>query len=1072
MKKSKIFILLLLVSGVIYAQNEIPIAIPDTAETISESTIPISVLLNDYDLEEDKIEIRSVRSPMHGEVDYNDSVVFYTADLYIGLDSMEYRIREVEDNSQVSEYAWIYITINENPDIPVANNDEVEVQQLVPTELSLLNNDSDPNGDELIIYDVERIVGNHTYGISEDSTQVIMTTKYPLQNIASFKYRIKEKNTNDQFYSEWATVDVTINPNQEIPIAINDEVNTTGGVSIEIPVLDNDIGPGGYELEIESYNNPNYGTVEQVGQKLIYTPDFSVTGGDSFGYKIRLAEKPYLYDHGSVIISIENNPNRPVAIDDQVNGIICGDSVLIDVMANDYDPNGDEIVLKEVWGGFMDFLVEGKIVDDKIMYKHSHFPINIKSDTLFYTVMEKYAPESYSEPAKIIVNMQYKENFPVARADSVSTIAGLPVSIDIIENDDLYGYDVTLVNLWIENDLGQFNTFSPPMVEFSPFMSGEGIREGRYLISDLVSFGAVSDLKVEVIGNNSYDSLDINNINAGIHSDGYLFSKYDEILGKVPANFESHFEYPKGTGHKTIFSNSLWIGGKDENDSLYLAAQRYKQVGYDYQFGPISDDYSGNDFFAKWSRLWKLNKQDITYHINNYNNPGYDPIPGIAIWPGNGDVSNGQADILAPFYDLDEDGKYEPLEGDYPLIRGDQSVFFIFNDDRIHTETSGGSLKVEIQGMAYGYYNPNDELLNNTVFVHYDIYNRSEKTYNDTYLGIWTDIDLGYARDDYVGSNVEYGSYFGYNGMSIDGSGETEAYGENPPAQSITVVAGPFMDADQQDNANGGCDFSINGLNFGDGVVDNERYGLTRFIFNTNSSGVQGDPQIAPEYYNNLNGLWKDNSHVIFGGNGHESSGGVGPACRFMFPDESDLCNWGTDGVMPNGGYNQDGKYWTEEAVGNLPDDRRGLGVTGPFTFNPGDIQELEVAFCVGQGDNGVTSSIEQLFTNLDQLFQRVKNGEIIVPNDQLDVDENQGQKRLLEIYPNPANNFIYVKVEDKVSQIIEYSIYNSMGSEVYKDSMDPDSFNKIDISRLKNGVYIIHLRLDGIVHQGKFVKM
>jgi hypothetical protein len=62
------------------------------------------------------------------------------------------------------------------------------------------------------------------------------------------------------------------------------------------------------------------------------------------------------------------------------------------------------------------------------------------------------------------------------------------------------------------------------------------------------------------------------------------------------------------------------------------------------------------------------------------------------------------------------------MDGDYPLIRGDQALFFIFNDDRnVHSETQGNKLKAEIHGMAYVFDLPGDTAFNNTIFMNYKI---------------------------------------------------------------------------------------------------------------------------------------------------------------------------------------------------------------------------------------------------------------------------------------------------------------------------------------------------------------
>jgi len=236
---------------------------------------------------------------------------------------------------------------------------------------------------------------------------------------------------------------------------------------------------------------------------------------------------------------------------------------------------------------------------------------------------------------------------------------------------------------------------------------------------------------------------------------------------------------------------------------------------------------------------------------------------------------------------------------------------------------------------------------------------------------------------------------------------------------------------------------------------------MTRFIYNNNSSGNTGDPYIAPEYYNYLKGLWKDGTPIF----------PEGPECLFMFPGNSDPCDWGTEANLPNYAYNHNGPYWTEESVGNEPGDRRGLGVTGPFTFKSGDIQEIELAYAIGQGD-GNTSSYDQLIENLNDLFNRMDDGEIIVPNESLSVAENDTQKSFIKVYPNPSRKSIYINIVSEATVDVEYSIYNSMGNILLNDLMKTNSQNKVDISKLKKGVYIIKLHYNNKAYQRKFIKL
>ncbi|MCF8236232.1 MAG: T9SS type A sorting domain-containing protein [Bacteroidales bacterium] len=566
----------------------------------------------------------------------------------------------------------------------------------------------------------------------------------------------------------------------------------------------------------------------------------------------------------------------------------------------------------------------------------------------------------------------------------------------------------------------------------------------------------------------AFDSLDVNNVIAGVHSSGVLFC---HLQGEnADYDYSSKFEYPAGSGKNTIFINNLWIGGLDSDDSLHLAGERYRQVGADFQPGPVSNTYD-SIFYLKWNRLWRINREEIEYHKLNWDKNGYEPIEAIVSWPGNGNMELGQADQLAPFLDFDNDDMYDPTKGDYPLIRGDQTIFFIYNDDMLHTETEGKSLGVELHCMVYGFDSPNNPELDNSVFVHYDIINRSDNVYSSSYIGIFTDLDIGYAWDDYVGCNVGLGSFFGYNGVEIDGNGEVEAYGENPPVQSITFLAGPFMNPNQEDDPVGGCDFSINGLNFGNGIMDDERYGLTRFVTFDNSGGVTGSPSVAPEYYNYMRGLWKDNSKVLYGGNGHITSGAVGPECRFMFPGDSDPCNWGTNGVPPNGGFNQDSLFWTEEAVNNLPGDRRGLGVTGPITFSPNEIQELELAYTVGENTGTVNAAIENLNEALDELFAMVEDGELIVPNSSLGLNENLSRETSLDLFPVPASNFLSIGLPDANEEIYIFEIHNILGNIMISGETKMDGISKLDISSIRPGIYTLVVFNEDSFWSKKFIK-
>jgi hypothetical protein len=46
--------------------------------------------------------------------------------------------------------------------------------------------------------------------------------------------------------------------------------------------------------------------------------------------------------------------------------------------------------------------------------------------------------------------------------------------------------------------------------------------------------------------------------------------------------------------------------------------------------------------------------------------------------------------------------------------------------------------------MAYAFNNSIDSALNNTIFINYRIYNRSQNNYDSLYIGSFTDFDIGF----------------------------------------------------------------------------------------------------------------------------------------------------------------------------------------------------------------------------------------------------------------------------------------------------------------------------------------
>ena len=426
------------------------------------------------------------------------------------------------------------------------------------------------------------------------------------------------------------------------------------------------------------------------------------------------------------------------------------------------------------------------------------------------------------------------------------------------------------------------------------------------------------------------------------------------------------------------------------------------------------------------------------------------------------------------------------------VLKGDQTIWWVFNDmGNAHTESHGQPIGLEIRAQAFA-FSTNDEI-NNMTFYTYEIINRSTYELRNTYFSQWVDPDLGYGYDDYVGCDVKRGLGYCYNGKDVDGPG-TGSYSGVPPAVGIDFFQGPYMDPDGLDNPKididkmrlyypnqlatywiddargydtirltddadlyytpvnawyfkqndsiGNC--AINGVNFGNGIKDDERFGMRRFVYYENSSNsINGEPEKATDYYNYLQGFWKNGSHMKFGGNAISTTAGASDIpCDFMFPGDSDPLHWGTNGVVPDAQYHPDD--WTEVTSGSnvTPGDRRFMQSAGPFTLKPGAVNYITVGIPFAQAPSGNRWSSVELLRQIDDVCQSLfENCFKVLDGPEaptLTIQEMKNELLLYITYENEnSNNYCERYDEEDASILKSYSDearrYKFEGYQIYQ---------------------------------------
>lgn len=423
--------------------------------------------------------------------------------------------------------------------------------------------------------------------------------------------------------------------------------------------------------------------------------------------------------------------------------------------------------------------------------------------------------------------------------------------------------------------------------------------------------------------------LDINNVRAKIMTGGDMW--WDRGTG------QARYEIPKGSNKNALYAGALWVGGFDTQGQLKVTAQTYRQTGNDYWPGPLSSDASNNTIdqatCSAWDFLWKVNKSDIL-RFNDLIKLGADGIRSdpsfdvIRQWPAAGNIEAQGANATnlyttmipgrkyAPFVDVDNDGNYDWQKGDYPDINGDQYIFRIYNDmGNVKTQTGSLGIGLEVQSSIFGY--TTKDYLNDASFYNYRLINRGSLTLDSCFTSTWTDADLGYAYDDYIGCDTGRGLGILYNATSKDGNGQPNSYGDEVPMVGVDFFIGPMditFDADSNKN-------------------DTVKLKMTDFTYFSNSGGGSGapppdeitDPENFIEFYRYMTGSNKAGNPFTYDFQGVRNENtkgyGRGPNSDAVFFGDPDKAG-----------------QWSECYSGNPPYDRRFIHSAGPFKLTGGGV--------------------------------------------------------------------------------------------------------------------------------------
>ena len=416
------------------AQNAPPVAQDDAATTAPGAAVRVDVLDNDTDPDDDDLTVTAVSTPSKGEaqITAGGQAVRYTpAATASGTDTFTYT---VSDGNGGTDVGTVTVTITPTNAAPVAQND-----RFTPTEDAVftapppgvLGNDSDVDGDDLTAV-LGRDVANGTLVLRADGS-FTYTPDPDFNGEDSFTYRASDGTAT----SSAATVTLAVAPVNDAPTAQPNAYATAEDEPLTVAapgVLANDADPDDDDLTAVLAQDVANGTLAlNADGSFTYTPDPDFNGQDSFTY--RASDGTATSAPATVTITVGGENDPPVAADDDATTPE-DTPVVVDVLANDTDPDDDDLTVLSVTqpeGG------AAEVVEGGAAVRYTPDPDANGEDTFTYTVSDG---NGGTDEATVTVAVTATNDPPrfTSEPDTTATEGALysyVVTVDDPDDDDL-----------------------------------------------------------------------------------------------------------------------------------------------------------------------------------------------------------------------------------------------------------------------------------------------------------------------------------------------------------------------------------------------------------------------------------------------------------------------------------------------------------------------------------------------------------------------------------------------------------------------------------------------------------
>ena len=277
-------------------------------------------------------------------------------------------------------------------------------------------------------------------------------------------------------------------PDNQNPTSMPDSVSVFENESVEISVLDNDVDADGHQLFITGVSQPANGTVDINGDVIVYSPNADFQGDDTFTYTV--SDYRGGVDSATVFVEVQEVNYAPTAINDSANVIEDG-SIVIDLIENDLDPDGDVLTLQSVNLGTATF-------DDRSVFFDA--PPDFSGEIQFqYSVADS---QGETDIGSVTISVVPVNDPPIAVNDSATTLRSWSAQVDVLSNDIDVDGDKLVISDVSQGASGSVS-FTSQLVTYTPAQNFTGVDSFSYTVTDPDGGTAIGYVEIGVVSTNS-----------------------------------------------------------------------------------------------------------------------------------------------------------------------------------------------------------------------------------------------------------------------------------------------------------------------------------------------------------------------------------------------------------------------------------------------------------------------------------------------------------------------------------------------------------------------------------------